>query len=230
MNAVHHASKRDLPGAEQTQQQNMSSINPEDVAATYRRYAPIYDRLFGAVLEPGRKALAKVVTEIAPKSLLEVGVGTGLMLRRYAANTHVVGIDLSEEMLEIARKRARVLEYKMHNIELVNMNAEELAFPDSTFDCVTLPYVLSVTPHPEKLVAEIRRVCKKDGTILILNHFSGSRFWWVLERAVRRIADRVGFQSEFDFAGQIEKYDWQIQRVQPVNMFALSKLVTIRNV
>jgi phosphatidylethanolamine/phosphatidyl-N-methylethanolamine N-methyltransferase len=207
----------------------VNSINPEDVAATYRRYAPIYDRLFGAVLEPGRKALATVVTEIAPKSLLEIGVGTGLMLPRYPSATSVVGIDLSEEMLEIARTRASEIKSGDQNITLINMNAESLAFPDNTFDCVTLPYVLSVTPNPEKLVAEIRRVCKKNGTILILNHFSGSGFWWLLERAVRKVADKVGFQSEFGFAEQVEKYDWKIQQVQSVNLFALSKLVTIRN-
>jgi phosphatidylethanolamine/phosphatidyl-N-methylethanolamine N-methyltransferase len=170
-----------------------------------------------------------VVTEIAPKSLLEIGVGTGLMLPRYPSATNVVGIDLSEEMLEIARNRASEIKSDDRNITLIHMNAESLAFPDNTFDCVTLPYVLSVTPNPEKLVAEIRRVCKENGTILILNHFSGSGFWWLLERAVRKVADKVGFQSEFGFAEQIEKYDWKIQQVQSVNLFALSKLVTISN-
>jgi phosphatidylethanolamine/phosphatidyl-N-methylethanolamine N-methyltransferase len=89
--------------------------------------------------------------------------------------------------------------------------------------------VLSVTPHPERLVAEIRRVCRKGGTILILNHFSGSRFWWFLERAVRSLANRIGFRSDFCFNEQILKYDWEVQSVRKVNCFGLSRLVTIRN-
>jgi phosphatidylethanolamine/phosphatidyl-N-methylethanolamine N-methyltransferase len=102
-------------------------------------------------------------------------------------------------------------------------------FPDASFDCVAIPYVLSVTPHPERLVAEIRRVCRRDGTILILNHFSGSRFWWFLERAVRPLANRIGFRSDFCFDDQILKYDWQVQSVKRVNFLGLSRLVVIRN-
>jgi phosphatidylethanolamine/phosphatidyl-N-methylethanolamine N-methyltransferase len=58
-------------------QDPMNSFKSDDVVASYRRYAPIYDRLFGAVLSPGRKALANVVNELQPESLLEIGVGTG---------------------------------------------------------------------------------------------------------------------------------------------------------
>jgi phosphatidylethanolamine/phosphatidyl-N-methylethanolamine N-methyltransferase len=95
---------------------------------------------------------------------------------------------------------------------------------------VALPYVLSVTPNPDKLVAEIRRVCRKGGTILILNHFSGSRFWWLLERAVRSLADRIGFRSDFCYKEQILRHDWEVQSVRNVNFLGLSKLVTIKNV
>ena len=109
------------------------------------------------------------------------------------------------------------------------MNAEAMDFPDGSFDCVAVPYVLSVTPHPERLVAEIRRVCRKGGTILILNHFSGSKFWWFLERAVRSLANRIGFRSDFCFDEQIMKYDWEVLSVRKVNFFGLSRLVTIRN-
>jgi phosphatidylethanolamine/phosphatidyl-N-methylethanolamine N-methyltransferase len=93
-----------------------------------------------------------------------------------------------------------------------------------------MPYVLSVTPNPARLVAEARRVCRKGGTIFVLNHFSGSRFWWLLERAVRPIASRIGFRSDFSFEEQILKYDWEIGEVSSVNLMGLSRLVEIRNV
>jgi phosphatidylethanolamine/phosphatidyl-N-methylethanolamine N-methyltransferase len=206
---------------------SIKSIAPTDVVKTYRRYAPVYDQLFGRILEHGRRELASVVKREMPRTLLEIGVGTGLMLHRYPVETHVTGIDLSEDMLKIARHRAELMQDR--RIQLLAMNAEKLEFPDESFDCVALPYVLSVTPNPESLVREIRRVCKKDGAILILNHFSGSRFWWAMETAVRAIADKIGFHADFDYEEQILKYDWDVQSSQKVNLMGLSRLVQIRN-
>ena len=75
----------------------------------------------------------------------------------------------------------------------------------------------------------MRRVCKPGGMILVLNHFSGSRFWWAMERAVRSVADRVGFRSDFSYEEHVLSHDWQVESVQPVNLFKLSKLVVLRN-
>ncbi|MFL6715317.1 MAG: class I SAM-dependent methyltransferase [Burkholderiaceae bacterium] len=205
----------------------MKQVSVDNVVNTYRFYAPLYDRMFGAIFDPGRRALAEAACAIRPASLLEVGVGTGLTLAQYPAGTEIVGIDVSNDMLDIARYRAEQL--GEHNIQLSLMNAESMDFPDGYFDCVALPYVLSVTPDPDKLVAEIRRVCRKGGTILILNHFSGSRFWWLLERAVRSLADRIGFRSDFCYKEQILRHDWEVQSVRNVKFLGLSKLVTIRN-
>lgn len=205
----------------------MNPISVDNVVSTYRFYAPLYDRTFGAVLEPGRRALTQAICSLNPSSILEVGIGTGLTLEQYPPTSSVVGIDISDEMLDIARSRARQLIGR--TIHLAAMNAEAMDFPDGSFDCVAVPYVLSVTPHPERLVAEIRRVCRKGGTILILNHFSGSKFWWFLERAVRSLANRIGFRSDFCFDEQIMKYDWEVLSVRKVNFFGLSRLVTIRN-
>ena len=205
-----------------------SPLSREAVVRAYGRYAPVYDRLFGGVLDPGRRALAAAVVHAAPAKLLEVGVGTGLMLARYPAATAIVGVDLSQAMLEKAQARARALPER--DIRLEVMDAESLAFADDSFDCVTVPYVLSVTPDPRRLVSEVRRVCRPGGTILILNHFSGSRFWWLLERVVRPLADRVGFRSDFELHEQISRYDWKVEQVTDVNLFGLSKLVSIRNV
>lgn len=203
------------------------SLTPQAVERAYGGLAPLYDVVFGAVLEPGRQALTRAVQRLHPASLLEVGVGTGLALAGYPADCRVTGVDLSEPMLERARRRAAQMPER--DIRLHLMNAERMDFPDHSFDCVTLPYVLSVTPSPARLVAEVRRVCRPGGTILVLNHFSGSRFWWAMERAVRSVADRVGFRSDFGFEEHVLAHDWEVLDVQPVNLFRLSKLVTVRN-
>lgn len=205
----------------------MIDISPENVVTSYRRYAPMYDLLFGAVLAPGRRHLTRTVHQLTPAEVLEVGVGTGLTLERYPQKTRIVGIDLSPEMLVRAQRRAQALAGR--DITLHAMDAEALTFDDDSFDCVTVPYVLSVTPNPDRLVAELQRVCKPGGSIVIVNHFSGSRFWWLMERAVRSVADRIGFRSDFDYARHILSHDWKVESVTPVNLFGLSKLVVIRN-
>jgi phosphatidylethanolamine/phosphatidyl-N-methylethanolamine N-methyltransferase len=200
------------------------------VVDTYRRYAPIYDRVFGAVLEPGRRALARAASGLGNGSLLsllEIGVGTGLTLPLYSPSIRITAVDVSAPMLAKARERAAQLPTR--DIRLSLMDGERLDFPDGAFDCVALPYVLSVTPDPARLVAEVRRVCRRGGTILVLNHFTGSNFWWLLERIARPMADRIGFRSDFDFEQQILRHDWSVQAVQEVNLLGLSKLVTIRN-
>lgn len=205
----------------------MKAISQDNVVRAYRFYAPVYDRLYGAVLEPGRRALAEAVRALDPGSILEIGVGTGLMLGAYPADASIVGIDLSREMLERARQRTGGLNGR--DIRLEVMDAEATSFADGAFDCVAVPYVLSVTPDPRRLVAEARRVCRRGGTIFILNHFSGNRTWRLLERIARPLADRIGFRSDFSFDEHILGHDWEVCSVKTVNLFGLSRLVEIRN-
>lgn len=202
-------------------------ITQSDVKKVYGHLAPIYDLVFGAVFAQGRSALRKELASLQPTRILEVGVGTGLMLDKYPINSKVNGIDIAKEMLEIAKHRAATLPHM--NIQLDVMDAEKLDFENNSFDCVVMPYVLSVTPNPDALVAEVRRVCEKDGTIMIVNHFSGNGPWYLLEKLVKNIAEIIGFRSEFDYESHILKHDWHVKKVTKVNLFGLSKLIVIRN-
>lgn len=205
----------------------MRTFTDRHVASTYRRYAPIYDLVFGSVLEAGRRQLCASIQSLAPERLLEIGIGTGLTIFRYPPSTRLVGIDISTEMLQRAVVRAQELPDR--DVSLLQMNAEALAFADGAFDCVTLPYVLSVTPNPHRLVAEARRVCAPGGDIFILNHFSGSRIWKPLEWLVGPAADKIGFRSHFGFEENVLCHDWQVLSVRTVNLMGLSKLVHVRN-
>ena len=172
----------------------------------------MYNRMFGTVLEPGRKELCKETHLSKPASILEIGVGTGLLLDKYPAYSKITGIDISNEMLDIARRRAKELSHM--SISLEAMDAEQLTFPDSHFDCVVLPYVLSVTPNPDALISEARRVCKKNGVIIIVNHFSGSGVWYLLEKMVSSLAARIGFRSEFSYEKNVLNHDWTVEKVR----------------
>lgn len=204
----------------------MKEAAKRQVLLVYHRYAPLYDFLFGRVLHHGRERLAATVSGKGITRILEVGVGTGLTLDRYPAAAEVVGVDLSRDMLLRARTRSSRVE---RPVTLLAADAEQLPFLDGTFDCVTLPYVLSVTPNPARLISEVRRVCVESGLIIVLNHFSGSRFWWLAERLMELAGSQAGFRSRFSYGDHIAPHPWTVQSIEDVNFMGLSKLVVIKN-
>jgi len=199
-----------------------------DVESSYRRYAPIYDFLFGSSLGEGREAMTSLVSDLNPANILEIGVGTGLTLDKYPIGSQITGIDVSQEMLVIAGRRIRPEDAQ--RITLQVMDAESMTFAACSFDCVTMPYVLSVTPNADRLIAEVRRVCKPGGDIVIVNHFSGQSSWRLLEILARPLAKWLGFRSEFSLEHQVMRHSWQILSVTPTNLFNLSRLIHIKNV
>src|SRR5918999_289209 len=141
----------------------------EAVKTAYRRYANIYDAVFGPVLQPGRKAVLEALQCRPGERVLEVGVGTGLSLPLYPPFMRVTGVDLSREMLDKAR--TRVNRRGLANIEgLHEMDAHAMDFPDASFDKVVAMYVVSIVQEPARLLKELHRVCKPDGEIFLVNH------------------------------------------------------------
>jgi phosphatidylethanolamine/phosphatidyl-N-methylethanolamine N-methyltransferase len=207
----------------------MSVLSKDVVRNIYKIYAPIYYFVFGFSLEHGRKVLGDVLSSQKFDNILEVGVGTGMLLRHYPHNCQVVGIDICEPILNLAKKEAIKIAHP--SISLLMMDAENMIFPDGSFDCVVLPYVLSVTPDPDALIAEARRVCKNGGRIFILNHFSGGAWLYrVVEGILAKIPALIGFRSEFCFKKYVMDQPWEVVDVCTVNFCGLSKFVTIRNV
>src|SRR6185369_4399502 len=103
-------------------------IDKSSVERAYARWAPVYDLVFGAVFDAGRRASIEAA-EQAGGRILEVGVGTGIALPEYARRNRLVGIDLSEPMLR--RAHERVAEQRLTNVEaLAVMDAERMALPD----------------------------------------------------------------------------------------------------
>jgi len=124
-------------------------------------------------------------------------VGTGLSLGHYRPDMKVTGIDFSEEMLEKARTKVQEMGLRQV-VELRQMDARALDFPDNSFDTVTAMHVLSVVPEPEKVMAEIARVCKPGGRVVITNHFkSTSGPLAVLERVSAPFSNVLGWHSDF---------------------------------
>ncbi len=177
---------------------DLQKLDENDVRKAYRRWAPVYDAVFGKIVEAGVRLAAARANAFSGK-LLEVGVGTGLALRHYGPHLKVTGIDLSTEMLELARKRVK--KSKHSNIEaLLEMDATSLAFPDNLFDIVVASYVLTVVPNPVEVIHELARVTKPGGTVLIVNHFSvESGLRGAIEKSLAKHARKLGWRSKFQY-------------------------------
>lgn len=169
------------------------------VAAAYDKWAPIYDLVFGGVFKDGRRQ-AIVAAERVGGRVLEVGVGTGISLPHYDKRTRLVGIDISEAMLEKARERAKKL--GLDNVEEIAIgDAEALAYPTDSFDVVVAQYVVTAVPNPEKALDEFVRVVRPGGEIVIATRLSangGMRD--TIEKALMPVTSRLGWRTEFPWS------------------------------
>ena len=111
-------------------------MSREGVAKSDDRLAPIYDFVFGPVFRKGRAESIRVAERAAKGGrILEIGVGTGISLPFYSKDTRLVGADISEDMLQVARKRVEKL--GLTNVESIEVgDAENLRFEDNSFDVV----------------------------------------------------------------------------------------------
>lgn len=168
------------------------------IKTSYARWAPVYDRTFGAITHAGRRAAVEYINGQDGTSVLEVGVGTGLALRNYRSDLCVTGIDFSEDMLAKAREKVERFGFE-HVRHLRQMDARSLDFPDDHFDTVAAMHIISVVPEPERVMAEIVRVCKPGGKIVITNHFAKETGLMArIERLFAPFADLLGWHSDFD--------------------------------
>jgi len=156
----------------------------------WEKQAPRYDQrialwekiLFG----DGRRW----VCSRARGEVLEVAIGTGRNLAFYPKGIRLTGIDLSPAMLELARERAGELGL---DADLREGDAQELAFPDESFDTVVCTLSLCNIPDDCRAVAEMKRVLRPGGRLLLLDHVrAASR----LVRAVQRVLEVVTVRLE----------------------------------
>jgi phosphatidylethanolamine/phosphatidyl-N-methylethanolamine N-methyltransferase len=170
-------------------------MNPQAVESAYARWAPIYDRTFGKITSVGRRRASDYINGRGGR-LLEVGVGTGLALPYYSPRLSVTGVDYSAEML--AKAQARVDGLGLGHVELNRMDARALDYPDNHFDTVAAMHIVSVVPEPEKVVAEMARVCKPGGEVVIVNHFARDKgALAMLERLAAPLENMLGWHSDF---------------------------------
>jgi phosphatidylethanolamine/phosphatidyl-N-methylethanolamine N-methyltransferase len=174
------------------------------VTKTYDRWAPVYDLVFGTVFEKARRSAIAACEDVGGR-VLEVGIGTGISLPYYSDRCRIVGVDISEAMLEVARQRVETL--RMTNVEqLAIMDVQNLAFDDGTFDVVTAQYVVNTVPDPEAALDEFMRVLRPGGELIVVNRVGAEKGPRLkVEKMLEPVVERLGWRSDFPW-GRFERW------------------------
>jgi phosphatidylethanolamine/phosphatidyl-N-methylethanolamine N-methyltransferase len=200
-----------------------AQLDGEAVRDAYRRWAPVYDPTFGRFSQAGRNSAVDVINTSAGR-VLEVGVGTGLSLPRYARHLDITGIDLAPEMLEKARARVAA-DGLDHVSALHEMDAADLQFVDASFDTAVAMFVMTVVPDPVAVMGELARVVKPGGQVLLINHFSqddGVRGF--IERRMAPFGDRLGWHPLFDVSRVMVRAELSLvetRALKPLGLFTM---------
>lgn len=134
----------------------------------YDLLGPVYDIIEWPteklVLARGR---ARMFDKVEAGQLLELGVGTGKNFRYYPPFVQATAVDISQGMIKRASKRARRLETP---VRLELSDAQNLPFPDRSFDTVVGTLVFCTVPDPLLALKESKRVLKPGGRLILLEH------------------------------------------------------------
>lgn len=130
------------------------------LAERYSQRAEAYDRLWSPAIQPYGERLIASLPLAAADRVIDVGTGAGALLpaiRRAAPHAEVLGVDSSEGMLALARRR--------HDGPLMIMNAQQLELPGDCFDAALVAFVLFHLPQPSRCLAEVQRVLLRGGSV-----------------------------------------------------------------
>lgn len=162
------------------------------VRAVWERDADAYDRMMPRMEQLFFGGGREWVCSRAAGDVLEIAIGTGRNLRLYPPDVRLTGIDVSPAMLAVARRKAQQLGV---GATLLEGDAQDLPFPDGTFDTAVCTLALCTVPDDARVVGEVARVLRPGGRFLLLEHV-GSPLAPV--RAVEWVIEVLTFWHERD--------------------------------
>jgi phosphatidylethanolamine/phosphatidyl-N-methylethanolamine N-methyltransferase len=199
-----------------------------EIKKIYARYSRIYDAIFSRWFSPRQRQVIRNLDLKPGQRVLDVGVGTGISLPLYPEYVRVTGVDLSREMLREAQKKT--ISHRLDHVELLEMDAGYLAFPDRTFDVVIAAFVITVVPDPIRFLAEVHRVSKANGQIVMINHFqSENQFMARLEKWVAPLCTKIGWHSDLALDYLVQQANLHIERMHSFGKVDLWKVVYASN-
>ncbi len=202
---------------------DLKKIHHPHSSPFYSHFVPAYQAVWPAVAKRRISAAIGALDIPAGARVLEVGVGTGMSLESYPTDISLMGVDLSQAML--AEAEQLIQDHRWNHVEVMPMNAEELMFEDSTFDVVTSFHTISVVSQPLRMMAEIVRVCKPGGRILMINHFrSDNRLIARVVDSAGNITKRLGWRTDIELEAMVRELPMRLDlryKPNPLSLFTV---------
>jgi len=201
-------------------------ITAQSIKQTYDRFSSLYDLIFKPFLEFGRQRAIELLAPAVGSRILEIGVGTGLSFEYYPRDVEVYGFDFSIGMLREAKTKAANSSHCP--VKLAQMDAQNMAFPDNSFDYLLAAYVLTVVPDPEKAVREIFRVARPGAKVVIVNYLcSRNKLMSIIEDIFHPVFASMGlFTLKHDLPKLLKQYGAQDVRIEPTSFLNLHHIVS----
>jgi ubiquinone/menaquinone biosynthesis C-methylase UbiE len=146
----------------------------QEISRMYDSFAPWYDWVEAIPDGLGVRNLRQKLLRKAIGKTLEVAVGTGRNLKFHLQDCSITAVDLSIQMLNVARKRAGS---RPIQVSFSRVDAEALPFDDKSFETVVSTLSTCTFPNPIAALQEMRRVCRGNGRVLLLEHGRSDHDW-----------------------------------------------------
>nr|WP_153145492.1 class I SAM-dependent methyltransferase [Dechloromonas sp. H13] len=192
---------------------------------SYTLIAPFYDAAIArATLAARRRSLATLPAE--PGRVLLAGVGTGLDLPHLPPQHHYVGLDLNRAMLRRALPRAGDVDFAP-----VQGDAQRLPFADASFDLAVLHLILAVVPEPADCFAEVARILRPGGQVLVFDKFLRHGQTALLRRLANPLLRRVATRLDVVFEALLASAPaLQVEHDQPALVGGWFRMIRLRKI
>ena len=193
----------------------------------YSDLSYLYDSIFGRAFVDHEQQVIESLSFRPGQQVLEVGVGTGISLRAYPPYVRVIGIDPSDDML--ARAIAKIQGNGVGHIELCKGDAQELEFPDNSFDWVTSFHVMTVVSEPRRMMDEMVRVCKPGGRIVLVSHFaSRNPFLYFMGTMINPMTKLLGWTTRLRADDVLDRQRITVERHQALTRLSVHYAIVAR--
>ena len=152
----------------------MTKLNLSEKSKNYYEENDIYE-IFSIAEDYPNKIYECLVPQIKNKIVLDLGCGTGKFMQKfYDKATKYYGLDLSDQQLNIAKRKV-----DSNSVEFICCSAENILLPDNSVDIIIATWVLGTIlelDRRNKVLAEMRRVLKDNGSIYLVENDTGGEF------------------------------------------------------